>query len=856
MQKRILAIIVFCLAVASLFGFEISVPNEIPDYKNLEVRLTTDAGAGLAQARFYFLEKGEEIPLYAEFTEKDGVWSTLIPFKYLRGEEFSFYTQVQTKQGKFLRSPASGYQKARLLHDITPPSAKLKTPEEAVLAKGKEQLVVFDIKEDSEIADFEILYDDEPLSEAAVYQNTLYFLVTPSKAQKDKKATVIVSMVDLYNNKSRETFVFALGKEAEPFFSAEAKGAASLDVEYTLAMGESANTTDLGVFFADVQHDVTLDYSLGGETKLKGGPFALELGLELSDTISVFDIPEAYPNSFIADYQNIMNMWNPWNFANEFDYTGEEPRKFYNYNTMSARFSILDPALAYAFGDQKISFQSETIKDFEFRGSSLALDIPLLELSVAKGLSDLGLYETAWPQNFFGLQAGLNIFDYFWLQTNLSFISSLQGRYDDIAASGVSPIGALYHLGSVRPEENLVFGLGTGTDNGLFTLTAGLGLTLYVDDASQIIDKDQLASDINDSFDFDISPYLGYVDTINSIFPVFDYFPLSWGLASKAVNRELWGVSYGADLEVEAIGLTGWFHKTDGTYKSLGASVDSDEMDLGGAWEMNIGDFNVALGYDWLKDNIPDILFTDILPLIIPSMASTAEPTENDIQNITHTAEFSIDTPTSSIFANVSLDYTFEYATTNAAQLAAETTDASTKTAIENSMMNDTTMTHTAALQVKSGRIKLGSMIFTLGAKTEDSYVTYALVDGAADGSSIWEFSYGIDTSVQLDRYKLSLAFDHAWSTAAASDVEMGMETKFFITKGFLDKITLEGSYDQLFNSAVMQQYAFGGGFTLEKAFGVLDTSIDLQVDFVDSLVDNTDDALTAALTVSGGISL
>ncbi len=846
-----------CVASVALFGFELSVPNEVPAYQDLVVTLSLDPGMTISEARFYFLQEGKAEPVYTQFSLKDGVWSTVISYKHFKGEELNYYAQVLTAEGTFPRVPETGYRKARLVRDTTAPFLVLTKPQKMILEKGKEQLVVFQVVEDSEIADFEISYKNKPITDAVFYQNKLAFLITPSSDRKDKEAVVVISMVDYFNNKSRKEYVFSLGKAKAPFFSATADYNASLDAEYSLAMGETSNTTNLGAFFSDMAHDVNLKYELSGETKLKAGPLALELALGLGDDISAFDILEAYPNTFIADYQNIMNLWHPWNFANEFDYAGEVARKFYNQNNIFARFSIFDPILSYTFGDQKISFQTETVKDLAFRGTAFSLDTPFLSVSVGKGLSDLGLYETAWPQNFFGLQAGIGVFDYWWLQTNLSLISSLQGRYDALMdAGGISAIGTLYNLGTVLPEENLVFGLGTGTANKLFSLTAGLGLSLYVDDASQLMDIDQLATDINDGFGFDISPYLGYVDTVTSIFPFFDYFPLTDGLAVKALNRDLWGITYGADLEVPAIGLKGWFHKTDSSYKSLGASVDTDVMDIGGAWEISLGEFDLSLGYDWQKDNIPDILFTDLLPLFIPSLASTAEPTENDISNLTHTVDFKIGTPPSNIFSSLLFTYSFEYASTNAAKLAEEITLDADKNLVLNSVKNDAYMSHTGGLQMKSGRIKIGDFYTTLGAKTEDTYYTYSLVDGAASTLSYFDLSYGVDATLQYKHLKLNLGFEHKWSTQASSDVVFGYDAKCTISKGFFDTVSLNGSFDQEFNTSSLQVYGIGGGVALAKKLGIVDLGLVLKVGYVDSLVDDTDDALTALLTVTGGISL
>ena len=854
MKKLSLIAFLLCVSAMALFGYDVTIPNEVPSYKDLVVTLNVESGLKIGEARFYLLPERSDVPQYAKFTEKNGKWTTVIPFEYLRGEELIYYVQVKTAKGEVSRFPATGTRKARLVPDTFPPKFTLKSPETKTLLRGQEQMVVFQIVEDSEIKAYEVRYKGKALDKVMVYQDFLTFFITPAN-DKATEASVDLSVTDIYGNVAKETFTFALEKGAEPFFSAEADYTASLEADYSLTIGETANTTDLATFFGDMQHDVNLIYEIGGGTKLRAGPLKLELAGTLADDISVFDIPEAYPNALIADYQNIMNLWNPWAFDNEFDYSGEVARKFYNDNKMLARLSLFDPYLSYAFGDQKLSFQKETIKDFEFRGSSISLNTPFLDLTVAKGLSDLGLYQTAWPQNFFGLQAGISVFDYWWLQTNLSFISSLQGRYDDIAASGVSPIGTLYDLTDVKPEESLVFGLDMGTKNKFFNLSGGLGLTLYTDDAGSILDKDKLASDINDGFGFDISPYLSYVDMVTNIFPVFDYFPLTTGLTAAAVNRSLWGITYGGDLEIPVLGIEGWFHKTDSSYKSLAAAVDTDVMDWGAAWKKTIKDYDIFLSYDWQQDNIPDILFNDILPLF--GMSSTAAPSEYDISNISSTVDVAIGTPASGAFGSLLFIYTFEWVDTNAAKLAALITDdAAAAAAITNSSYNDSTMTHTGGLKWKSGRIKSGDFIISLGASTEDSYITYLRVDGVDGNSSIWQLDFALEGGFQYDRYKLNLGFEHGWSTEASSESTYSYDAKFTLLKSFFDTLTLAGSFDQTYKNSIVQDYVIGGIFTLGKRFGILSTSASVEVDYTDSLVDNTDDALTAAVTVTGGISL
>lgn len=843
MKKHTIAALLSCLVVLGAWAFEAPVPNEIPGYRNLEVTLTLDEGMVIDQGRFYFMQEGKEEPLYAPFEQKDGVWSALIPYVYLKGEEFSYYAQVQTAQGKFLRYPAIGKLKARIVHDVTPPDLVMKSPMEPRLAKGKEQLVVFEILDESGIKEFQVEYDKTLIEKAAVFQNMLSFLVTPKNDNKSK-ATVTISMTDYFGNKSKEIVTFAVSKEAQPFFAAKGDYTASLDAKYELTMGENADSLDIGEVFADMEHDVTLDFKVGGEARLKAGPLTADLQATLADSISVFEILDAYPNTLIADFQNIMNLWNPWNFDEEFDWTDEEPRYYYNSNSFLVRIALFDPILVYSFGDQKASFQSDTVKDFPFRGTSLSFDIPFIDLQVAKGLADPGLYGAAWPQNFFGLRLRLDALDYVYLQTNLSFISSLQGRYDEISVSGVSDIGVLYGLDDVAPEQNLILGLSLGSDNDYFSLSLGGGLTLYNPDASEIIDIDKLATDIKDGFDFDIAPYLEYVKTVHGYFPVLDYFPITAGLVVEALNRELWGVTYGADLKVQDIGVELWFRKTDKAYKSLAASVNTGVRDIGASWDLPLGDFQVTLGYDWQKDNVPDIIFGELLPLFLGSSDETA-PTEDDIANVTHTASVGVDTPSVGRVGSLSFGYEFEWATTDSEALG-----------FPDSAKNDTTLTNTASLQWKSGRFRFGDFILTAGAKTKDAFLLYTLVDGDAAANSGWKFSYGLDTAMQYDRYKLGLAFEHAWESAAGTDVKFGYDARFTLLKGFFDKMTFDGSFDQILKGGELDKYGIGGAVSLEKRFGLVSTSANLKIGYIDSLSDDAQDALTAKLTVAGGISL
>lgn len=859
MKKQLLIVCMLVFgSLAPLLGFQVNIPDEIPSYRNLIVKLTQVEGEEpLSEARLYFQEEAKPSPSYVEFEEREDAWYTMVPYGYLTGDEFIYHVQVRTEGGTVIRDPQIGTKRARLLKDENAPELTLVSPEVTSLIPGEEQLVVFRIRDESTVRDFAVSIDGNEIGKAMVYKDLLSFLVTP-EGPEGETANVVVKVVDRYGNAADLLFTFELSAQKRPWFSANADYVANMGVTYALRMGESANTVVLEDLLSDMDHQVDLNYTLGGEAQVSLGPVAVELGVTLADDISVFDITEAYPNSWIADYQNIMNLLHPWNFADEFDYSGEEARKFYNSNEFVAKISFFDPYLSYTFGDQKVAYQTQTVDNFSLRGSTLMIELPFLHLGISKGLGTLGLYEAAWPQNFFGFTFGFDVKDVWWFQTNLAFISSLQGRYDNLVSSGTSPIGTLYNLGSVNPEENFVLGLGTGVDHDFVHFSTDFALTLYVDDASQIIDKDKLVTDIKDGFGFDLTKYVGYLDTISNVFPVLDYFPFSLGLAVDAVNKELWGITFGAALELPTLGFDLWYRITDGTFKSLGASVASDEMDWGGRWQTSFKGFSFSAGYEWNKDNIPDILFTHIVPLVKPDLAGTpADPTANDISHITQTATAGIETPFSKLLGNLVCNYSFMYASSNAEALADEVSDdAVASAAILASTENDITASHTGELRWKSGKYSIGGTELSLGVKTKDSYITNVRIDGTADGSTYWEFSYGVGPSLRFSRYSVNLNFDHAWSTLSGSETAYGYDAKLTVSQTFFDSLSFQVGVDQEYLSSDLQAFRIGGSAAIEKRLGILGMGAGLDVSYFDSMTDNTDDSLKMSFEVKGSIEL
>lgn len=855
MKKNLLSITISFLLLSAAYGFELSITDEVPGYEDLEVTLQPDAGESISQARFYFLqEKGAKL-LYADFELREGAWIATIPFKYLAGEELEYYLQVRSAQGKVSRFPESGVSKARLIRDQSPPSLFLEKPAGFFLEKGKEQEVRFRISDESIISDFKVRYDGTAVDESVIYLDRLYMILNPP-GDSSKKAVLTVTVIDYFGNRTEKDFTFLLEREEGPRFSIENELSAKAKLVYGLALGESAATTGIETLFSDAAHDPKLEYEVRGRTQPDAGPLSIDLGVLLADSVSLFEIWQAYPNSWIADFQNFATLLNPWNFEREFDWTGQVAREYDNDNRAWAKFSLFDPLISYTFGDQVLRFQPQTVRDFDFRGHSLSFRIPGLCISAAKGLSDPGLYGISWPRTFAALEAGIQVYDYFWLKANLALISSLQGRHEALIVPGASsPTGRLYGLSSVKPEENLVLGFTTGSRNPLFTLEAGAGFTLYNDDAGEFIDLDSLASELDSAFDIDMKPYLDTVDQIEAVFPILDYFPVTKGLVAGALSRDLWGLSLGADLKIPEPGLEAWIHATDAAYKSLAASVDTDQMRAGASWSASIRDFDIALSFEWKKDNIPDILFNDLLPLVSSDFTITALPVEDDISTISHSVAASLQTPSAGALGSVKFSWKSGAFSTNAAELAESVgNDVAARDALLDSVRNDSCVVYTGGVQWRSGRIRAGKSILGFGLKTEDSCTLYSMLDGAESSLAFWDLSFGIDAGIQRGRFMWTHAYVQAWNTKSQPEMNAGYVQKLTVGKGFLDRLTwsVKGNLGLL--DSILQRWDAGSSLSLEKAVGPLLVELSAEAAYLDSLVSDADDKITARVNLSGSL--
>ncbi len=852
MRKKSLIFITYIVICAtSLFGFELDISNEIPAYEDLKITIEPSTNEGtIEEARLFFYQKGKNEPLYSEFEKKDNTWTTIIPYSYLeKDEEFEYFAVLKNTDDEIYRYPKIGNKYTKIIKDENAPSLKLISPNKFELYQNNQQLIVFEIIDESALASFDITVDNQKSTKAGAFNQYLSILID---TEDQKERILSIDLVDRYGNENTETFNFITVEKKEPFFKISSDANSFVEAEYIFDMGKNSETTNINDLFKDISNIFNINYGLSGNLELQAGPIKIDLIGTLGDSIQIVDILEIYPNTLQADLQNILNLYNPIDFENEFDYSNEVPRKFYNNNQMLLKFSILDKLLVYQFGDQNVDYQKETISKLNFRGSSLSIDIPILEINVSKGLTNLGLYQVSWPQNFLGLQFSLKAKEVWYFQTNLSFISSLQGTYNNLKISGAtSDIGVLYGLDGINPEENFILGIGSGINTDNYNLDGSFSFSLYNEDSSSILDINQLVTDIANNSSYDLSTYIGYLDKIHSIIPVLDYFLPSNGLVSGAINKDLWGISYGLTLDLPKIGTETWIRKTDFAYRSLGASVPTDELSIGLNIENYVGDYSYRAGYSFEQDNIKDILLNEIIPLIKPSLSTTADVSESDIANQIQNINLGFDTPQYYILGTFSLDYNYLYAGTNSKSLISQTSDNTIITAIQNSTDNDISSTHSGEVRWRSYQLEIGKFSARLGAKFKEAYVASLKIDGVDSSLTHYETSYNVSSDISFDKFSLSLEYNNSFSTEVGSSKLYNYGVNVVIKDSYFDNFAFKVSLDQEYTT-VLEANQISGVVTFEKEIGDITTSASLDVSYFDSLIDNTKDSFSNSFILKG----
>ena len=869
-SRLFLIIVLITVSSSLLFGYTIGLPEEAPVNKSLDVLLMQEDGdAAVESARFYLMQEGAD-PLFLDLEQTDGTWSGTIPGIYITGEALQYFTEVKGTDGYIRRIPDKGSAMLPLTADTAPPELTLLAPEELILQIGQPQVIMLTAEGEASLTVNEFSINGQPIEGVVSFGPFIQGIYTP---QTNETATLSLSVADASGNESSEELSFqVIGKQRGPFFKAEGDYYADAEITYEVTGSEASLTMPaMDDLFAGLTHEVEVDFGLGASGMVGAGPIELAVSVDLGDTRDLMEyIDTTYTDNYanwydypylsatMSDYYEVLRLWNPYAY-NYTDDMWTHARTFDSNNQFLVDFSIFDEVLVYRFGDQMVSFQDQTVQNMPLRGSFFQLDIPLISVRAANGLIDLGLTEAAWPRQFAGVQVGVDIFDFWYFQTNVSLIADYQGSYGVIKgqAKADNEIAALYGLidGTdyiVDPEQNLVLGLGTGFNTPWFELKGEAGLTLHVSDAGDVADIVSLAGDFMDDTSA-LDPIDTYINMIQGYFPVLDYFPISMGIATDALDLSLWGITYGADLTITPLGLSGWYRKTDGSYKSLGASITTGMQQVGGLWDISLGDWGIELGYNWDTANIPDILLNDLVPLVeslvpgvIPTMVTDildGLATTSIIPEITHEGALTINTPSFGLLGRFKLGGTFAW----------EYTD----TAIEPPDYQDAFIIGGTG-SWKSKTLKLGKFSFGLSAKTDDSYVMNRYVDGVEDTSTYWDFSAEGAAKIGYDKVGLAGGYSRDWGTDASIDTVQEIKATLSFKDLWFDTISIGGGWEETypFGSTSMEELSIDGTLKLKKSIGAFTSGIEITGGYIDNTVDDADDEISWGAKVWGGISL
>ncbi len=862
-NKTFYVIMILITMTSFLFGYEVGLPEQILDRQSVTVNLSSESGdPEIASVRFYLLQDIEE-PLFLSLEESLGLWSAIIPGAYIVGEKMHYFVEVQSSDGYVRRLPQrDSYEK--IVHpDNTPPSFTLVAPEVSTFILGESQVILVSAEGEESLEVKEFLIDGRPVEDVISFGSFIKGVYTP---ERNRAGSISITAVDAAGNEGSSEIPFKVtGSRRGPFFTASIDGYANTEFSYELN-GEQEGLELPGELLGELSYTVEHEFSAGTSISLGAGPIELSARVDLGDDRdlleyledydSIIDYP--YPSALTSDLYEFLRLYNPY----EYNYSSglwTHGRDFESDNTYLVGLSIFDEALLYRLGDQSISFQEQTVNNMPLRGSYFEMDIPLLTIRAGNGLIDGGLSEVAWPRHFAGVQVGLDLFDYWYLQTNLSLIADYQGSYEDIKGGDPdeNAIAILYDLIDpddsssylVDPQQNLVLGLGTGIDTGWLELTGEAGLSLYVSDAGTVSDIEALvgAFGVDESL---ITPYTGYIDTIQGLFPLFDYFPISLGLAYDALDLSLWGLTYGAELKIPDIGIKGWFHKTDDSYKSLGSSITTGMQQVGGLWEIGLGDWDLDVGYNWDTANIPDILLSEVLPIIegfvsMPALVSgilDTLTTSTILPEVSHEAAISLSSPSLGYFGRLSLGGSFSWEFTD--------TDGDT-----GSSDYQEAYIIGGVVSWRSKTLKVGKFSFGLDAKSDDSYTIHLFTDGVSDTDTEWDFDVSGGMKLGFGAVSLSLGYGRDWGTGVDSDTCHEMNGTLTVKDIWFDSVSISADWDETFDSSdVWSEREVSGKLKLKKSFGALYTGLEITGEFTDA-VDAASDESAWDAKIWGGVS-
>lgn len=849
-MKRFL-ITLLCITFAlPLFSYSLSVPPFPTSHAQIEAVLTSDVGdEPIQEARLYFKLPTTDVLAYVEMQKEKEDWKATIPAQFIVPGTFSYFVEIKDTKDALHRIPDTDWETMRIDEAEKIPELELVFPKNGTLSQNTEQILIVRLPYEVGITSLEATLQGNPVTIISSQNVWITLRAKPSGVGSQPLELIIIDQMGYEWKQILDLMVEP--KEVEPWFVVESEHYADASISYE---GEFA-WDSLDIKDMDYSYSLPLELTVGGSARVKLGPLTVMGTVGLHHKDSVLGLVDSLPNVLLADYHDMIALYNPINFQNEFTFTADRVREYDSGNVINLKVDLFDGMLSYEFGDQEITMQEHTIKNLGFRGTSITLNLSPFKFTMSKGLSDKGLFEQAWPQQFFGLQGGLWFKGGFRLQGNLSFISDFQGRFDDIKGVDTPPIKTLYKLNDVAPQQNMVLGLSSGFAGENLEVSGDLGFSMYVSDSSGVVDIQQMVNDLADDFNVStasLDRYFELLNTVHGVFPVLDYFPINMGLIGTAIDRELWGMMYRLEVAYKPWNIKLWFYKADKMYRSLGASAPNDVLDIGTAWKHTIigGDF--AFDFAFKRNSIPDILAHDFLSLVLDQSTINLITLENPFTadaKFSQTAKLGYTTPKFGLFGTYGFIYTALYEYTNDPKnLFALTSDDNSK------------LKHTFEGSWNGGPYSIGSMKASFDLKGTANFNQPFIVSSVAKNADDWYWDFVVGTAPKFDfgSLKVKLGFKQSWSLVVGTDTKRQYELGFQLPKGFIDTWNITTKVNETSIGNTLQKLVFEVGTDLAKQIDFLQLKLEFTTGFSYDAVQNAFafDKAKAKTTIRGSVSL
>lgn len=882
--KTTLSAFIFIFCAAQLSGFSFTYPEKFTEIAEVLDGISGELAAEdddqpVSQARFYF--EMDNVTVFIPFENTDGSWKTVIPYKVLENRKsLEYFVELIDAEGVKHRLPAEGFEQIDLQQLLPTPGMNLIYPKIKELTYGIPQVVLIGYEGLVNPDKLKITLNGTDI-EYRLDETLIRLVITPSEEEVET-LEISVTAEDNFGSAIEERYQLTVlpPKKVEWLDLAfGGYGEAEIAYEASLSSGTLSQLgTDLASF-TPIEHGYALSIGFGGDAYGKLGPLELVLDYQQAYSGNLEQLWDTVSSDILADAFDVYAMLNPWNFDAEFSFPQGRRRTYDSGGSFNGSISLFTDFLIYEIGDQSVTFQDQTVSSLNFRGVSLSLNTPILWVKAAKGLTKLGKIGAAYPQNLFGVQVGVGKQDHLWLQTNLSFISDYQGRYTDLGDPEKQTIEELFSLDGVRSKESFSAGLGLGVESKVFSLKADGGLTLYVDDTSTLINLDVLSDQLAEGFDIDtgvIEPYLAIVNDIYSIFPIFDYFPISNGIAAGALAGflamrdglasagTLWGLTYAIEMELPTFGLSGFLIRSDKSYKSLGASVSSDIFTYGGELSRDIGGFAVDASFSMEENNMKDLLMQTIIPLTGLMDAPAAPTTEEKLAKLISSkkleAEGNIGLPQIPIIGKVSMSYLYEHGFTNAADLTVPETETEAAYTLAESDKNNEYVAHIAGAVWTPQVLDLSVVRISMKGDGEIEWIQDLIVSGVVVTEPTWEVNYTVGGGADLKLFGIGIdgSYERGWSSIDDSNYEHEIGFGLDLPIPWLDSISFDGEYafteTKQTREMLSQEYKIG--FEISKAIGIFELAAACNGSYFDDLLDDAKDKTDIELTITGAVQL